>query len=109
MTLQQAIDNYLLICRIEGLPLSAIAVCRKALDDFLDVTGDIKVSSFQPSHVERYTASLGGARAKQAKGILRMFCQWLLAQTQMRHSPAQPSRPSQILTGIAKVGHSWVI
>ncbi|MGD8405305.1 MAG: hypothetical protein PVJ21_16715 [Anaerolineales bacterium] len=49
MTLKPIIDNYLLVCRFEGLPLYAVAVYRKVLEDFLEVSGDMDVSDFRPA------------------------------------------------------------
>lgn len=109
MTLRPFIDNYLLVCRFEGLPLFAVAVYRKVLEDFLEVNGDMKVSDLRPAHVKDYLASLGDNNARQASGIMRMFCHWLFAQNNLRYVPTQPRRPSQLFPRTSKVQRSWVV
>lgn len=109
MTLQPVIHNYLLVCRIEGLPPFAVKLFGGILDDFLKFHGDMKVSDLKPVHVNQYVASLEGYKARQAKGIMRMFCNWLLAQSKMRYVPAQPRHPSQIFVKNSKIRRSWAV
>jgi hypothetical protein len=84
-------------------------VYEKVLLDFLEVTGDLEITRFQPIHVKRYIASLGGCRADQASAVLRVFTKWLIAQNQMRYTPALLRRPSQIFPFTSKAIRNWAV
>jgi len=109
MTLQPVIDSYLLICQFEGLPLFAVKLYRKVLEDFAETHPELEISDLNPAHVTQYVASLEGHKASHAKGILRMFCHWLIAQNKMRYTPSQPRRVSQLFLVTTKVQRSWVV
>lgn len=109
MSLQPVIRNYLLICRIEGLPAFAVNLYRQTLEDFAETHPDISVSDLNPAHVNRYVTALDKAESRRARGILRMFIHWLIAQNKMRFTPPQPHRVSQVFLDTAKVRRSWVV
>jgi site-specific recombinase XerC len=109
MTLQPVIDSYLLVCQIEGLSLFAVKMFREVLEEFSETHRDLHVSDLNPAHVNEYVASLEGRKAQQAKGILRMFCHWLIVQNKMRYVPAQPRCVSDLYPVTSKVKRNWAV
>ncbi len=92
MNLQEAVEAYLLACRVNNVSEKTMIGYKFNLDQFINVIGNIRVFDLSPNHVRLYMASemerknartgevISSETRMKSYAVVRAFCRWLYNQ-----------------------------